>query len=688
MEPWYKKSYFRNLVDMHIPNGEGNFEQFDADVYADNMKAAGVDMAYVYSSNCLGLCLYPTKIGIRHEIANKRDIFGETVSALRKRGMGVVGYINSWCTEVARAHPDWEVRAPWGWAMGDKTRLAYCCPNSPYADMFHGMVYEMVSNYDIDSLWVDMVGFYAPVCGCKYCREKYKNETGLELPTHIDWTDENFVKYLKFKQEHLAEYTRGIVEAARRAKPGIPVSIQCATWANPMNSGLSNRFFGLMNYTSGDFYSDRNKTDVVCRLLRNLSEDQPFEYMISRAPDLTYHTAIKDKSEILLQAYTSFLCGGSFLFIDAIDPAGTMNKDLYHMMREVKTELEPFFKTIDHEAQILRDVAVYINFDSYTSRAVNGKEMTELCKDTVIPERLNLMNSAFMRDHIDYDVITPGNLDELSKYKVVIVSDLYRMSREECDKLREYVANGGRLYISGEASALSVDASNKDKFMLEDVMGVRYKEYVDRKPVYMAPTAEGQHLFEKFNPDFPAMVKKALPVVEVVSDKAKVLATVTYPVTTVTDRVHYASALSNPPVERTELPALVYHPYGKGACLYSLAPLEQSKAVCDYDVFTGMIRSLLDEVGGITLDCRESEYLEHVVRHSPEKKHYTVSLLNYQTVKKIVPLHDISFTLKLDVQPQKVYTNLGADLSWSMKDGKLEIKLSKLDIYDVVYIEY
>ena len=146
-----------------------------------------------------------------------------------------------------------------------------------------------------------------------------------------------------------------------------------AAWADSFVTGLGDDYFASMDYVSGDFYADRDATDIVCRLLPNLSQNNPFEYMISRAPRLKYHTAIKDKSEILLQAYTAFLCGGSFLFIDAIDPDGRLNVELYKMMADVKRELEPFFKTIDYEAEVLRDVAVYINFDSYTDRRAEGK---------------------------------------------------------------------------------------------------------------------------------------------------------------------------------------------------------------------------------------------------------------------------------------------------------------------------
>ena len=153
MQPWYKRSMFRNLVDMHIPSGNGYLEQFDPEQYADCMETAGVDTAYVYASNCLGLCLYPTKVGYRHSIAEKRDIFGETVAALRKRNIGVVGYLNSWNTEASRQHPDWQIRSSDGKARGEYSRFGTCCLNSPFRQFFLDMVREMVSSYEIDGFY-------------------------------------------------------------------------------------------------------------------------------------------------------------------------------------------------------------------------------------------------------------------------------------------------------------------------------------------------------------------------------------------------------------------------------------------------------------------------------------------------------------------------------------------------------
>ena len=683
---WYKQSMFRNLVDMHIPSGDGYLEQFDPEQYARCMETAGVETAYVYASNCLGLCLYPTQVGYRHSITQKRDIFGETVAALRKRGIGVVGYLNSWSTEAALQHPDWQIRSSDGKARGEFSRFGTCCLNSPYREHFLAMTREMISTYDIDGYWVDMIGFMAPDCTCKYCREKYHAETGNDLPTTIDWKDPNFIRYVQFKFDTVTRYAREVSEAARAARPGISISFQCAGWNRAMDYGLHDDYFRTMDYVSGDFYATRHKTDVICRILPNLSENMPFEYMISRAPHLSYHTGLKTKNELLQQACTALLCGGSFLFIDAIDPSGKLNEALYHTMGDIKQELAPFYKTVDHNAKILRDVAVYINFDSYTQREAEGQPSHRLGDYRDIAINLEQINLSFSRAHIDYDILTEKNIHRLSQYKVVVIPNLYRMSQSECEKIAAYVENGGRLYVSGATSALSTDGTNQDRFMLESVMGVSYAGFRQLQPVYLAPTAQGERYFPGFTASYPMMLPFAAPNVQVAAPNAQVLANFTYPISDAGDFRVYSSAISNPPMEATDLPAVVYHPYGKGTCIYSCAPMEQSKVDGTIEVFDRIILSLLEESGGITLECDEAEYLEHVLRHNPETNTFTLSLLNNQAVKKVVPLYDLRFRLNLDIQPKQVYTVRGTPVSFQVKDNALHLTVEKLDLFDVVHI--
>ena len=685
---WYQRSLFRSLVDMHIPSGDGNLEQFDAEAYAQCMETAGVDTVYVAASNCLGLCLYPTKVGYRHSVSEKRDLLEERIRALRTRGIGVVAYMNSWSTEAAKRHPEWQIRSSDGKAQGESSRFGTCCLNSPYRDLIRSMVREVVSSYDIDGLWLDMVGFFASDCTCQWCREKYRAKTGWELPETINWTDPNFIRYVRFKSETVTEYASMLAAEARAIKPEISVSLQCAAWNRAMNNGFSDAYFDIMDYVSGDFYATRHKTDVICRILPNLSRNQPFEYMISCAPHLSYHTGLKNRSEFMRQACTALLCGGSFMFIDAIDPSGTLNPELYRVMGQLRRELAPFLDTVDPEAKILRDVAVYVNFDSYTVRESEGQPSFVLGTYRNIYENLEKINMAFTRAHIDYDILTEKNIHKLSQYKVLVVPDLYRMNPSECEKIAAFVKQGGRLYISGASSALSSDGTNKDRFMLSEVMGVSYREFVDVRPVYLAPTAEGASVFHGFTADYPAMVPFAVPAVEQVAEDARVLATMTYPISDARDFRRYSAAISDPPHRATNLPAVVYHPYGKGACLYSCAPVEQSTADCVVEVFNAMILSLLEEAGGLTLRCEETEYLEHVLRHNPQKRKYTVSLLNNQDVKKIVPLYEAEVSLRMEQPPRKVYTTLNEEVTWDYSEGFLHMKLRKLAIFDVIHVEY
>ena len=689
MKPWYQKNYFRCLVDMHIPNGEGNLEAFDAEAYADNMQKAGVETAYVYASNCLGLCLYPSKVGYCHEITKKRDIFGETVAALRRRGIGVVGYLNSWSTACALDHPDWQVKMSNGYIRAEHTRYGTCCPNSPFRDLFHALVYEMVSTYDIDGLWVDMIGFFAPDCYCDFCREKYKKETGFDIPEKINWQDENFLRYIDFKWDSVATYTEGISEMAKKAKPHISLSYQCAQWHFSLASSLGPRYFAAMDYLSGDFYADRTRTDVVCRLFYKLSNKLPFEYMISRAPDLTYHTALKNKSEILSQAYSALLGGGSFLFIDAIDPKGTLNPALYAEMGEVKKELMPFLSRVDVADKIQREVGVYINFDSFSSADSEGQPTIKMMEYTLpIRNRMNNLNTVLSMVHYDYDFLTEKSINELSSYKLIIVPSLYRMKKSECEALAAYVKNGGRLYVSGESSLLSTDGKHSGSFMLEELLGVSFTEMTDRRPVYVAPKEEMLPYFECFNAEYPAMSTGKAPLVKVISDKAKVLATVTLPFSDVSDFKNYSSAISNPPAVKTDYPALVYHPYGKGACLYSAAVFEDSTNDCDYRLLANLFGLLLDEVGGLTVETDESEALELVLRHNPEKKYYTFSLLNYQELRRPIPLTNVQFLFRSDVAVRELCSVRGASVSYEKKEDGFHFTLEKLEHFDVIYLHY
>ena len=67
-QKWYKNSYRRNLVDMHINDWSEEFlSQFDPDAYFEYLRTAKVDGVMLYLQSHAGLCHYPTAAGVMHK---------------------------------------------------------------------------------------------------------------------------------------------------------------------------------------------------------------------------------------------------------------------------------------------------------------------------------------------------------------------------------------------------------------------------------------------------------------------------------------------------------------------------------------------------------------------------------------------------------------------------------------------
>lgn len=61
--------------------------KFSPQTYAALMAQAKVDVSELYTSNCLGICFFPTETGHMHKGLGGKDIVGPTLSQLPKYGI-------------------------------------------------------------------------------------------------------------------------------------------------------------------------------------------------------------------------------------------------------------------------------------------------------------------------------------------------------------------------------------------------------------------------------------------------------------------------------------------------------------------------------------------------------------------------------------------------------------------------
>jgi len=520
-----------------------------------------------------------------------------------------------------------------------------------------------------------------PVCFCDTCKRKYREQYGRELPTVTNFEDPEFVEYFKFKSKFVADYTQKIRETAKSIKPDITVAIQGSPIGRPYNIGTTDpRFYSASDYLSGDFYTDREGVNVFCRTYYKMSENLPFEYMTSRCQDLVYHTMTKDIRELTSQAFTAIMNKGAFFFIDAVDPDGCFNGELYTQLSKLRAEIDPYLKYADFDEQPLRDVAIYYNLESTIAENQNGNCVDDMNADAVKLRHKKIaktLNTA----HIDYDIITKKNLSEIGRYKVLILASLDMLSEEECNAFREYVRSGGRIYISGKTSLKDTNGIKHDNFMLADVMGVDYEDIFPFAPNYIAPVDEYKEIFGGYTRKYPHMLETAM--VKVRAKEGSTLATVTLPISGKHDKDVYSSAISDPPITETSYPAIHENTYGKGKVIYCAGNLEDHILPGHIELFNTLINRLLD--GEAAVNISAPPCVDHTVYLG--KDDMKVYLLNYQNFFPPIPISDVSVSIKLDGRKVRSVTDIAnGKTEWKLTDGKIEIH-TDLDNFKMIHIE-
>ncbi len=694
MAPRWQQTRFRgNLVDMHIPDWHPDFlSRFDAQAYADLLQRARVEVAYLYASSCLGICYWPTRVGHPHDGLHGRDILGERIAACQARGMDVVVYTNWWSKWAYDTHPDWRVvtvkgenTADYLWTPG---HYGVCCFNSPYRDFVIAQIEELCSGYTFAGLWVDMIFWPYTVCYCGHCRRRYHDETGQDLPKIVNWEDPAWVAFQRRREAWMTEVVERITATARRLQPGVSVGHQCAAWSTGWLSGISSAFFAQHDYLSGDFYGGAAEQSFICKLFTRLTETPRFEFMTSRCPDLTDHTTMKSRELLEAQAFSALAHNGRFLFIDAIDPVGTMDPRVFAEMGAVFAKTMPYEPFLQAAAKPLADVGVYFNFESLIDPKENGRRVADISagRPPVVSAMANLART-LMHGHLAYAVLTPKDLDALAEFAVVVVPELFMLSHREVAAFRRYVAQGGRLYVARSTSLLTTAGEKQADFLLADVLGVRWLGQTLEEVTYMAPTPAGEAVFSPCTAAQPLTIMGSQMQVTA-SAAAQVLATVTRPYTDPKDPTRFGSAISNPPGIATAFPAVVLNRFGEGQTLYVAGCLERMEHDAHREIFRQLLGLLMPCAALLVTDAPKA--VEILLYDQVPSRCLLIAVLNFQAELPNIPVSGIRLRVRLDGRRPDRLRCLpeGSDWPFAVAAGYLELVLPRLDTFMLLAVDY
>ncbi len=347
----YYDTYRRTLLDMHIPDWDPQFlSEYEPEKVADLYVSANISGALFYCKSHMGLNYWPAPVGAVHPAAKDRDFVGEMLAALRARGIAPAAYhsviFDNWAVEK---HPEWGIE-PASILKGYdyhlfSSRYGTACANNPeYRTYEQTQITALLERYDFDALWIDMV-FWTGLCMCSNCRERFRSEEGEDIPLTVDWTSPAWVRYQTARERWLEEMTVELTETAHKARPGIAVTHNLAPGTHGWFMAQKLYWGNHDTFVAGDLYGGRDEQLVISKAMLHLGQRQPAEFMTSRCVNIRNHTALKSEHTMLVEALGTTAHSSAFLFIDAIDPRGTVNAGVYERIGRVFKETaryEPF----------------------------------------------------------------------------------------------------------------------------------------------------------------------------------------------------------------------------------------------------------------------------------------------------------------------------------------------------------
>ena len=632
---WYVAAWRRAVIDMHIPDWDERFlSEFDADRYVEMLVKSRAQSIVCYGQSHAGLFNYPTKVGQQHKGLKGRNILGEVIERCHAHDIAVVIYtsliFDRW---AADAHPEWRMVTHAGKPQGEGGRHGVLCPNSPYREYVRAFAEEICRTFDFEGMRFDMT-FWPSLCFCSHCQKRFADEVGGDIPRTINWQDEKWVAFARRREAWLAEFAAVATDTVRKLKPNATVEHQSSTYPLNWQFGVAAPLIAQNDFLQGDFYGDSLQGSFVRKLLEDLTPHRPFGYETSFSMELRDHTGMKSKALLEAKASAAIADAAAFIFIDAIDPVGTINPLVHERMGRVFDRLMPYYPHLG--GQRVGNVAIYYSLESKfnftgSGRGVDIPDLSDAHTASSMQASRRLIGA-----HLPFGVITKSSLAKLPQFKLLILSCVNMMDQEEVDAIRAWVQGGGTLLASGGTSLVNKQGQLQKDFMLADVFGASIvkADWHDREH-YVAPTAAGAKLFGNFSSKYPPFV--AGLGMEVRAHKgALVLATTTLP-WPAPNPSKFASIHSNPPWQSTDRPEIVLNCFGKGRAIYTSSLVENVEGLAD--AYIALVRML---AGEFRFEAEAPSVVEMTVFHQPDRHRYLVSLVNFQKDLPNIPVEGIS----------------------------------------------
>lgn len=621
---------------------------FDPEEFAHTLIEAHVNTVCVFARCHHGYCYYPTKVGVVHPGLKHRDLLGEMIDALKAHNISVGVYTTvAWDELNARLHPEWRQVKP------DKSFVEtgywkWLCLNSPYADWIEAHIRELLSNYQFDRFFIDIVMQWFDGCICDFCLSDM-DKSGLNPENPYDRrlqairTQRRFMKRIKSIVE---EYDPEIAVYFNRSW-----TISADPEANLRKDLEYYSYVSIESLPTGGW--GYNHFPLMAHYLMN--KGIPLQSLTGR-----FHKSWGDFGGIKSRAALEYEClriavrGIRVGVGDQLHPRGRLDKATYKLIGQVYSQiekLEPWL--VDTEP--VADVGMLIA----NGTGPGGMLETDLSSEEGAMRILMELGHQFL---------ILDEFDDLSKFKLLILPDHVYLSDRLADKLEKFLEDGGKIL----ASYFSGFSRETGEPMLKNwpIKSIKKSRYSTN---YLRPVGDKLGLDVE---EYDYALYEPAAYVEVTGE-VEVLAKVVDPYFDRT-ATHFCSHRQTPPYKDSGYPAIVRTP----SIVYFAFPVFKAYKMHGFPMYKALVRNsinyLLPEpilkhnlpstAEVVVRRCR-GNYIVHILHYVPQRRAEGIDI-----VEDVLPINDVNIALRAH-----------AKRAYSIPDGS-ELRIEQLEGYTRVFI--
>jgi Hypothetical glycosyl hydrolase 6/Beta-galactosidase trimerisation domain len=401
----------------------------------------------------------------------------------------VVIYYNVHAIEInyARQHPEWQQIQDDGKPIEDVYSVdSSFCINSPWREEVFATLKKLAA-YEIDGVFYDGPIFFSRTCRCESCKREFKQRYLKDMPFKSNLSAGNsgneWKEIIEFQSDSIALFLRESNKILKDINPGILLYMNGNTLGPSWPTGRDNRkiiretdILGAEGgFLYGEFKEPIYKPGAMAKLLEAQAGGKP-AVVFDAAKQGPWSFSTLPEGEIsILYSQTITSQGNVWLAISNVSEFQDKEVDVIRKYnRLIKENPDPFFKT-----ESMAKIAIVWPQKSANYYSGSSVPLTDFTKE-MNKEKAGNTEAEFYgfydglsRGHFPFDVLDEESLKgDLKKYDLIILPNATCFEREEAEKIRKFVREGGNIISTFETSHYNEYGKKLDNFELSDVFGI------------------------------------------------------------------------------------------------------------------------------------------------------------------------------------------------------------------------